>query len=59
MSIYAIGFVIAVVIYLYYVTAKQNKTIDTLNLIIAIILGLMSWFGVIIMLLVLSFTKKN
>jgi hypothetical protein len=47
MSIYGIGFVLAIVLYFIYVF-RNEKRVTSDNLIIGIVLGILSWFGVII-----------
>ncbi len=56
--IYAIGFIIAAVFYLGYVL-NNGKSITALTLILAILFGLASWFGVIIMLIIVSLKKRE
>jgi len=58
MSIYAFGFVLALVLYFGYLLMK-NKRINSLGLVIAIVLGLLSWIGVILMIGVISLTNDN
>jgi hypothetical protein len=58
MSIYAFGFGLALVLYFGYLIMK-NKRINSLGLVIAIVLGLLSWIGVILMIGVISFTNDT
>ena len=52
--IYAIGFVVALVFYLIYTNAFRKKSITKVDLIIAICLGLLSWVGVILLIIIIK-----
>lgn len=58
MSFYTIGFVIAAILYFVH-NMQKGKEITKYDVILAIITGLTSWFGVIIMLLIMSFKGRN
>jgi hypothetical protein len=51
MSIYAIGFVLAIVLYLVF-NLKNGKSLSKYDFVVAIALGIFSWFGVMISILV-------
>lgn len=58
MSMYSIGFVIAFSLYLIHVT-QRGRDITKLSVVIAILLGLLSWFGVIISLFIMSLVGRR
>lgn len=53
MSIYGIGFILAAVLYFYY-ALKEHKTLKSHHLIMAILAGIFSWIGVIVMIAVIK-----
>jgi uncharacterized membrane protein len=54
MSIYAIGFVVAIILYVIY-ALKEKKSLNKTDLILAIAAGLSSWIGVIVLIAIIKF----
>lgn len=58
MSFYTIGFIIAAILYFVH-NMQKGKEVTKYNVILAILTGLLSWIGVVMMLLFMSFKERN